>query len=423
MKFSLPTLILLLAITNMACKQVDTAPKSVKEKTLTDQQDAINLQHFNHLYQEITIAGDTMAIVHIYSEAPDYVYAIEPREGYTCVDDVARAILMLSDYHKIADDQPAILLQIKRMVHFVLHMQNENGYFNNFMWNDLTINTSYQTTVAELNWWSLRALWALETALPLLKEDAEVADRIRAASSKLAANLITDLGNKAMTTVTVNTIICPGWLPQQYAADQAAVLVMALLPYQKRTGDAEAKNLIDAMAEGIMLMQKGDATHFPYGAFLSWQNSWHAWGNNQAYALLRAGQQFDNKDYINSALKEVDHFYPYLLRNGFVADFTIVKKGDDYMETQRNEFSQIAYGIRPMVWASVEAYRITNDQKYKDLSNELKSWFFANNVAEATMYDARTGRGYDGILSNKLINRNAGAESSLESLMTMLRTE
>ena len=96
-------------------------------------------------------------------------------------------------------------------------------------------------------------------------------------------------------------------------------------------------------------MQKGDATHYPFGAFLSWQNLWHAWGNNQAYALLMVGQQFNNQDYIDSGLKEVDNFYPYLLKNGFAEAFWMEKKGDTFVETKRNEFPQIAYGIRPMV--------------------------------------------------------------------------
>ncbi len=412
-------LIFLLAMMVMGCDE----SSSEKNEWSPTKEDAINLQHFYHLYQEISIDGDSMAIVHIYSEAPDYIYAIEPKEGYTCVDDVARSIIMLSEYYKITADKQNILNQIKLMLRFILHMQNENGYFNNFIWNDLTINTTYKTTVAELNWWSLRALWALETALPLLNENDNLSDKIKAASAKLINNLKLDLGSKEWKEENINTVICPTWLPKDYAADQAAVLILGLLPYQQRTGDDEAKKLIDSMAKGIMLMQKGGADQYPYGVFLSWQNLWHAWGNSQAYALLRAGQQFNNQEYISSALKEVDHFYPYLLKNGFVADFLIENTGNGFKETQRNDFHQIAYGIRPMVWATKEAYQITGKKKYADLAKELKSWFFGNNVAKVNMYDATTGRGYDGIISKETINKNAGAESTLESLMTMLKTQ
>ena len=57
------------------------------------------------------------------------------------------------------------------------------------------------------------------------------------------------------------------------------------------------------------------------------------------------------------------------------------------------------------------------------MSKELKSWFFKNNVAKVNMYDTTTGRGYDGIISDEAINKNAGSESTLESLMTMLKTQ
>ncbi|GJM35205.1 MAG: hypothetical protein DHS20C18_42060 [Saprospiraceae bacterium] len=382
----------------------------------------VNLQHFNHLYKEINIDDDTMGIVHIYSEYPDYDYAIEPSEGFTCVDDVARAIVMLSAYYETGADTKEALRKLKMLVRFILYMQNDNGYFNNFLWNDFTINTTYKTSVAELNWWSLRALWALETSLPLISADEDLYDQIKAGIAKLIVNIKRDLGGQELIVETTNTLGLPTWLPQQYAADQAAVLVLGLLPYQARTGDPETKTLIDNMAKGLLLMQKGGETQYPYGVFLSWQNLWHAWGNSQAYALLKAGQQFNNEDYIKSALTEVDHFYPYLLKNGFAEAFWVEQEKDHFIETKRNPFPQIAYGIRPMVWAATEAYQITHQEKYLDLAKALKSWFSGNNVANTVMYDASTGRVYDGIISSQGVNKNSGAESTIECLLTLLKT-
>jgi len=36
------------------------------------------------------------------------------------------------------------------------------------------------------------------------------------------------------------------------------------------------------------------------------------------------------------------------------------------------------------------------------------------------MYDPKTGRGYDGIDNKKKINKNSGAESTIEALMTLM---
>jgi hypothetical protein len=48
---------------------------------------------------------------------------------------------------------------------------------------------------------------------------------------------------------------------------------------------------------------------------------------------------------------------------------------------------------------------------------------FRKNAAQAQMYDPKTGRGFDGILSEKEINRNAGAESTIEALYAILEVE
>ena len=51
----------------------------------------VNKSHLDYLYKEIIVDGKEMAIVHIYSNAPDYKYVGDDDEGYACVDDAARA--------------------------------------------------------------------------------------------------------------------------------------------------------------------------------------------------------------------------------------------------------------------------------------------------------------------------------------------
>jgi hypothetical protein len=48
-------------------------------------------------------------------------------------------------------------------------------------------------------------------------------------------------------------------------------------------------------------------------------------------------------------------------------------------------------------------------------------WFYGNNSASFAMYDSTTGRGYDGLMgpSEFRVNRNAGAESTIEALMAL----
>ncbi|MFH4966518.1 hypothetical protein V8G69_16065 [Gaetbulibacter sp. M235] len=384
---------------------------------------AINFSHFNHLYKEINFNGKKVGIIHIYSEYPNYAYAIEPNEGFTCVDDVSKAIVMLTKYLELYGNQEAALEKLKNLTEFVLQMQNQNGYFNNFIWNNLTVNTTYRTSIATLDWWSFRALWAIESAYPFLKSDVDMANRIAMASEKLIANIKRDLPTSYLTTEVINTIELPTWLPGKSAADQSAILILGLLNNYFRTENNDSKTLIDHLAKGIILMQKGDADNYPYGAFLSSENLWHAWGNNQAYALLRAGQAFNNQEYIDSALMEIENFYPWMLQNGFAEAFWINKVDNKFIEVNRNKYPQIAYGIRPMLWAAAEAYRYSNDDKYLAMANELGLWLSGKNDANKAIYNPNTGVCFDGITGSNEVNKNSGAESTLETLLMLLEIE
>jgi len=76
-----------------------------------------------------------------------------------------------------------------------------------------------------------------------------------------------------------------------------------------------------------------------------------------------------------------------------------------------------------MVFAAIEAYRITNQQKYADLAGQLAAWFLGANDAGTNMYSLTTGRCYDGITSPGNVNKNAGAESTIEALLALQRVE
>lgn len=402
-------------ITDPSCEKISQSAPIINE--------AINFSHFNHLYKEISLNEKKVGIVHIYSEYPNYTYAIEPNEGFTCVDDVSRAIVMLSKYLELYGSDKVVLEKIKNLTEFVLYMQNENGYFNNFMWNDLTINTTYKTSLAVLDWWSFRALWALESAYPFLKSDVDMEGRIALASEKLITNITRDLPTSYLETEVINTVELPTWLPGKSAADQAAVLILGLLKNHTRTGNSNSKLIIDELAKGIMIMQKGNADNYPFGAFLSSANLWHAWGNNQSYALLKAGKIFSNKEYIDSALMEIDNFYPQMLQNGFAEAFLISKVGNAFIEVERNQYPQIAYGVRPMLWATSEAYQYSNDEKHLNIIEDLELWISGKNDANQPMYNPNTGICFDGITDPNEVNRNSGAESTLEILLMLLEIE
>jgi len=380
----------------------------------------LNMSHLDHLYAEVNLANGAKAgIIHIYSEYPDYSYTIEPKEGYACVDDVARAAVLFANCpdDSCSNSRSVILDQ---MMDFLLYMQSDSGYFYNFIWSDGSINKTYRTSLPGPDWWSWRSFWAMEEYAVMSERNAR---KIEKASKKLAERIFEDLLTAERTTSEVEGVLVPSWLPGKTASDQAGVLILALEKYYQRTHDSLAPILIAQLAEGIMVMQAGDSTHFPYGAFLSWNNIWHAYGNIQAYALLRAGVLLNNAKFIEKALIEVDNFYPWLIENGFLNYFTIKKIEGKYEIIEQEKFPQIAYGIRPVVYACTEAYRITGKEKYLSIAKAAAGWFAGKNPAGKVMWDPATGRGFDGIISNDKINLNSGAESTIEALLALQALE
>lgn len=383
-----------------------------------DVHNLINLNHLKHLYAEVTLEnGKEVGVIHIYSEYPDYTYTIEPNEGFSCVDDVARALVFLSAYTKNCDD-PEIEIMIDNLTRFILSMQAENGYFYNFLWGDMSINKTYKTSVAEPNWWSWRALWALSEIYPKLS--GNLAERTKSATEQIIETVKNEYLKLPKDTILLEGITLPNWFPCGTAYDQSAILMIGMESYYHNIQkDTALIDLIEKFAEGLLLTQKGDCNNFPYGAYLSWNNLWHAYGNMQAYAMLRAGKLLGRDDFIESALNEINYFYTYLLNAGYLHHIYIKETEGKIYETEKRMYPQIAYGIRPMVYACLEAYNVTEKKKYVDMAQQLASWLAGNNPAAQQMYDPKTGRCFDGIGSEKEVNKNSGAESTIEALLIL----
>ncbi|MFZ1871540.1 MAG: sugar phosphotransferase [Chania sp.] len=181
----------------------------------------------------------------------------------------------------------------------------------------------------------------------------------------------------------------------------------------------EIEKMMRSLAAGIMLMQIQDASSPVNGAFLSWQNLWHGYGNSQAYALLEAGSRLGDRDMIKAAFKELDHFHPWLIKNGLANAFTVQQQGEKVTLIEEHKFSQIAYIIRPMVFANIKAWEISRDTVYLQQAVDLTLWFFKKNPAQAQMYYPVTGIAFDGIDSAAKVNKNSGAESTIEALLTL----
>lgn len=384
-------------------------------------QSIICTKHLEHLYQEIEIDNNTLGIIWIYCDAPDYKLVSDEDEGYTCVDDVARALIFYCVQYK-SNPLKKTLKKIKTLSEFVLYMQAPNGYYYNFLLTDNTINTKHQNSEAVPNFWSWRAFWALSELC--LIDDAEF--NIIQEKAKIQLNSLEQkieiLFKNSYELIEIEGLEIPNWV-KDYGADQISVILLGLTNYYKIFPDSKIENMIHKLGDVLISAQLGEGDRFPYNAFLSWRNVWHAWGNSQAYSLLKAGNELKIERFVNHGFKEIDNFYSYCSKQGFFHEFYVKMENDSIKSYNQKKFPQIAYNFSPMILASIEAYNISKSEKYAVLAGQLGSWFFGNNVANTTMYNVNSGHVFDGINSTNEVNFNSGAESTIEALLSLQAIE
>lgn len=357
--------------------------------------------------------------IYIYADAPSYNPVIAGGEGFTCVDDVARVALFYVRSPGFLTDT-LVQNKVYGLLRFIINMQSDNGYFYNFLQSGNGINKTGITSINQPKWWSWRALQALTEATPVIKvKNSQLANEVNLVVDKIINSIKRDMVNMTATISVNNGINTADWLPE--GADQAATLLLALIPYCEANNDLIIKAYIRKLAEGIILTQLGDATHFPYSCFLSSGNTWHAYGSDMATALFKTGAYLLDISYRNKAMAEVDNFYPWLISNGLKSSFDVRLTNGVFTIENVKEFEQIAYGIRPMVFAAIDAYVLTNNEKYADIAGHLAAWFLGKNVAATNMFSIYTGRCYDAINTSNTVNKNSGAESTIEALLTMQR--
>jgi hypothetical protein len=387
----------------------------------------INTSHLDALYKELIIGGDSMGIVHIYSEYPDYKMVDDADEGIACVDDASRAaIFYLREYKRTGDGE--YLHKGRRLLKFLLYMQAPNGYYYNFIWKDGSRNTEGITSKPEPNFWTWRTLWAFGEALDVLDANEKLVDGIRMQRNRLVNNILSEPAFRSNATDTTMGITFATWLPKISGTDQASIGLIGLsaMLRQEKMDSTQREQIISFMehfADGITLMQIEQPDSLHDGAFLSWENLWHAYANIQSYALLTAGEFLDDEHMIAHALYEIDNFYPAFVKAEGLEHFFVRQDSNKISRYDTKVFPQIAYGRRPMVWAALKAYQLTGEEKYNQLVKDLMGWFHGENPARIKMYDDSTGRGYDGITDRNNFNRNAGAESTIESLLALQAVE
>jgi hypothetical protein len=340
-------------------------------------------KHLASLTWTFPANGHDIAALAVYAEpeeTPDGVI-YRPRaaaesgpEGISCVDDVARAVLLgLRAWEQERLDDGRALAE--RWLPFVAYMQGEDGRFSNFIL-DATgrRNMSGQTSYPGGLWWTCRALWALGAAYRVLDDE-----------QALQRWLCCPLPDRAETASH---------------AKVTAVLALAALEILRAEPPLNVHRQVQPLLEGwcadLMGCMDGYVRDAPGLKRVD------LWGYHQLPALAAAGAWLGRDTYLSACAQTVERVIEPTLEAGFLYAFPDVKAG------------QCAYCVSPMIHGLAELYRVTGDTHYADLALTAYSWFTGKNDAGAVMYDPISGRCLDGIVG-ETASRNCGAESAIEA--------
>jgi len=131
-------------------------------------------------------------------------------------------------------------------------------------------------------------------------------------------------------------------------------------------------------------------------------------------ALARAFQVLENhpgrQRWLTSARLEADHFFSRLL------DTHIPELIDG---TRVKPYPQIAYGTNALALGCQELYRATGEEKYRSMALDAYAWYLGDNPPGVRMYDEKRGSCFDGVIAADKVNRNSGAESTIEALLAI----
>ena len=393
----------------VSCGRVTEAPAV----SSADAPLAIRFDHLQHLGLSAVVKGQPVRVVSLYAEAPDYRLTGSPArdgfEGIASLDDAARAaVAYLREYEATGDVRARD--EAVRLLGFVTAMEQGDGEFVNFIDSAGRLNLNAPSSRKSMSYWAARSIWALGEAVRVLgASDSTLLTPMRPVLDRAVVRLGREIDAGRLiggsTTATAEALLGllamqRGLIAMQQAKGQTAHIELAM-----RTAD-----LLAARSTGTMSTP-------PWGAHLDDPAAdWHAWGSRSVEALASAENALGRLEYGASARNEADGLWGRFLLAGRIPS-TVAPNGT------ATWYPQIAYGVGSIVDGYLALADITTDPRYAVFAGLAAGWFVGANPAGLSMYDEKTGRTFDGIDGPDPVrlNRNSGAESTIEALLALQR--
>jgi hypothetical protein len=265
------------------------------------------------------------------------------------------------------------------------------------------------------SYWLARTIWALGEGYAAFEDaDAEFAAFLQSRLELAIDAVNRQVLNKYGTWAVADGVRVPAWLIVD-GADASAEAVLGLAAYvETEPGDRTARRALRQLSRGIAAMSGGDARQWPYDAILPWALSrsvWHGWGSQMPAALASAADVLHSGALLRPAVADSVTFTPLLLATG---------GPDNGWLPAPIDRTQIAYGVDSRLQSLLAVAEVGRLPGLRHVAAITAAWYFGANAAGVPMYDPATGRTFDGISGNGVVNMNSGAESTIHGLLSML---
>ena len=301
-----------------------------------------------------------------------------PRVGHGyCVDDVARA-LVVTTRQPNPDSEVEALSRI--YLTFLAAAQHSSGRFHNRcpargVWADVP---------GLGDWWG-RALWGLGTAAGRSTAHAEEAKRLFEAGADHRGP----------------------WSRAMCFAALGAAEVLSVDP-----GHRSARALLRDAARFVDTSGKDASWPWPEPR-LRYANA------VVPEVLIAAGTLLEVPRWTAEGLRVLGWLLDIQTNGGHLS---VVPAGGWAPGEPRPGFDQQPIEVAALCDASARAYAATGDRIWSDAMIRCEAWFDGDNDAQTSLYDPRTGGGFDG-LERFGRNENQGAESTLALLSTQQQNQ
>src|ERR1051325_10532285 len=350
--------------------------KSSPIKTLDEQPGQLPDLKLDHLFR---MSDATGIFQHASFTVPNFA------EGY-CIDDNARALVLLLMLQQLGHDSPRIQAQATTYAAFLNHaFDRATGRFHTFMsfdrrWIDEVGSEDCQG----------HALWALGLC-------------VRQAGHGSFQMLAAELFEQALP------------ISAEFSSPRAwAFTLIGIDEYLRRFGgDRRASQIRETLAAKLM-QRYADAASDEW----QWFEDVVSYANAKLpHAMILSGRCMNNQQMVELGVKTLRWLLKIHTSEAGALQ-PIGSNGFYPCGGQRALFDQQPIEAQVTVSACIEAFHATNDRFWVAEARRAFEWFLGRNDLGLPLYDSTTGGCRDGLHIDR-VSQNQGAESSLAFLLSL----